>query len=180
MFNTDKKINIPKEFTLFGHKYDVVIKKDLFETEGCYGDADEDLKQIRLQDVGEVVKKIEDGDHIIESKVTITENCVIETFFHEVTHIILDAMGETQLSENEKFDFKDNVKFFLSIITKVTICHHLLCVSRFPCLFQNQQFPNSSTTNALTSTSVLSSSEFCTFLVTTRVAAWSNASIFES
>lgn len=103
MFNTDKKLNIPKEFSLFGHKYDVVIKKDLFENEGCYGDADEDLKQIRLQDVGEVVKKIEDGDHVLEAKINITENSVIETYFHEMTHIILDSMGENELSENEKF-----------------------------------------------------------------------------
>jgi hypothetical protein len=27
---------------------------------------------------------------------------VIETFFHEITHIILDAMGEDLASENEK------------------------------------------------------------------------------
>lgn len=103
MFNIDKKLNIPKEFTLFGHKYNVVIKKDLFETEGCYGDADEDLKQIRLQDVGEVVKKIEENGHVFKSTINITENAVTETFFHEITHIILDSMGETELSENEKF-----------------------------------------------------------------------------
>lgn len=102
MFNTDKKINIPKEFTLFGHKYNVVIKKDLFETEGCYGDADEDLKEIRLQDVGEVVKKIEEDGRQVELRMTITENTMIETFFHEIAHIVFDALGENDLSANEK------------------------------------------------------------------------------
>ena len=103
MFNTDKKINIPKEFTLFGHKYSVVIKKDLFETENCYGQADDDLKQILLQDLGEVKKKYEEDGVVIENKMTITEETMIETFFHEVVHIMLDASGEHELSENEKF-----------------------------------------------------------------------------
>lgn len=103
MFNKEKNINIPKYFTLLGHKYDVIIKKDLFETEGCYGNADEDLKLIQLQDVGVVKRKYEDNGKTIEHDVTITEEMVIETFFHEVVHIILDASGEEELSENEKF-----------------------------------------------------------------------------
>lgn len=103
MFNTDKKLKIPKEFSLFGHKYSVVIKKDLFETENCYGQADDDLKQILLQDVGEVKKKYEEDGAMIEHKFMITEEAMIETFFHEVMHIILDASGELELSENEKF-----------------------------------------------------------------------------
>lgn len=103
MLNPDKKINIPKEFTLFGHKYNVVIKNDLFETDGCYGDADEDLKQIRLQDVGEASRKNCGDVDMPDIKVKITENAVIETYFHEVTHIILDALGEEELSQNEKF-----------------------------------------------------------------------------
>ena len=103
MFNTDKKINIPKKFTLLGHKYDVVIKNDLFETDGCYGSADEDLKLIQIQNVGAVKRKYEENGKIVEMEVTITDEMVIETFFHEVMHIILDASGEEELSENEKF-----------------------------------------------------------------------------
>jgi hypothetical protein len=49
VFNTEKRLNIPKEFTLFGHKYKVQMENDLFEKEDCYGCADEDLKLIRLQ-----------------------------------------------------------------------------------------------------------------------------------
>lgn len=103
MFNPDKKINIPKNFTLFGHKYSIVIRKDLFETEDCYGTADEDLKVIELQDVGTVKRKYEENGKLCESEIVITEQILIETLFHELMHIILDATGEEQLSENEKF-----------------------------------------------------------------------------
>lgn len=103
MFNTDKTLNIPQKFTLLGHQYTVVIKKDLFETESCYGNADEDLKLIQLQDVGVVKRKYEENGRLVENEVIITKEMVIETFFHEVMHIILDASGEEELSENEKF-----------------------------------------------------------------------------
>lgn len=103
MFDQNKKLNIPKNFILFGHKYTVVIKKDLFETEGCYGNADEDLKLIQLQGEGVVKRKYEENGNTFESDMTITNEMVIETFFHEVMHIVFDAMGEEELSENEKF-----------------------------------------------------------------------------
>lgn len=102
MFNQDKKIKIPKEFILLGHKYSVVLEEDLFEKENCYGNADEDLKLIRIQNVGTVSRKyLEDGIEK-EVNVNITENTVIETFFHEVMHIVFDATGEEALSENER------------------------------------------------------------------------------
>lgn len=103
MFNPDKKTTIPSDFTLFGHKYVVRLENDLFENEGIYGDADEDVKMIRLQNVGEVVRRYEENGRVHETKVTITQETLAETFFHEVVHIILDASNETELSENEKF-----------------------------------------------------------------------------
>jgi hypothetical protein len=103
VLNPNKKINIPKEFTLLGHKYTVVIKKDLFETEDCYGNADEDLKLIQIQDLGEVTKRYKEDGKTVERKLIITEETMIETFFHEVVHIILDSTGELKLSQNEKF-----------------------------------------------------------------------------
>ena len=33
----------------------------------------------------------------------ISESSVIDTFYHEKVHVILDAMGEHELSKNEKF-----------------------------------------------------------------------------
>ena len=86
-----------------GHKYTVVIKKDLFETEDCYGNADEDLKLIQIQDLGEVTKRYKEDGKMVERKLIITEETMIETFFHEVVHIILDSTGELKLSQNEKF-----------------------------------------------------------------------------
>lgn len=104
MFTEDKTtLQIPNQFTLFGHRYTVVFDKDLYEKEGCYGTADDDFKLIRLQPPGEVLKRYEDDGVMKEEKFVITDNVVIETFFHEVNHIILDAIGENQLSENEKF-----------------------------------------------------------------------------
>ena len=103
MLNPNKKINIPKEFTLLGHKYNVVIRKDLFDKENCYGSADDDLKLIQIQDLGEVTKKYEEDGKMVERKLIITEETMIETFFHEVVHIILDATGESEMTENERF-----------------------------------------------------------------------------
>lgn len=103
MFDQNKKLNIPKNFILFGHKYTVVIKKDLFETENCYGNADEDLKLIQIQDLGEVTKRYKEDGKMVERKLIITEETMIETFFHEVVHIVLDSTGELKLSQNEKF-----------------------------------------------------------------------------
>lgn len=103
MFNQEKKIKIPSEFTLLGHKYTVIMSKDLFETESCYGNADEDLKLIKIQDVGTVIRRHEEDGKQVETPIVITEETIIETFFHEITHIILDATGDNELSENEKF-----------------------------------------------------------------------------
>lgn len=103
MLYSEKTLTIPTEFTLFGHKYKIVLEKDLITTESAYGTASEDLKLIRLQDVGDVLRTYTDEDGKKENvKLTITDETVIETFFHEITHIILSSMGDDKLSENEK------------------------------------------------------------------------------
>jgi len=33
----------------------------------------------------------------------INESAIIDTFYHEKVHVILDAMGEHEISQNEKF-----------------------------------------------------------------------------
>lgn len=104
MFTQTNPVRIPSEFMLLGHRYRVVMVDSLFETEGTYGTADDDMKQICLQTPGVVKKRYKDdvrGDVVDE--ITITPEILIETFFHEVTHIMLDAMGEDTLSENERF-----------------------------------------------------------------------------
>jgi hypothetical protein len=103
VFHPDKNFVIPNKFTLLGHRYEVVRLKNLFETEGCYGNADDDLKLIKLQEVGTVTKKYDEDGKQWTVDFVVTEETVMETFFHEVVHIILDATGETTLSENERF-----------------------------------------------------------------------------
>ena len=102
--NDPKKFRIPKEFTLFGHKYSVVLEDDLFSKQDCYGMADDDTKIINIQKCGNFVK-IRTGD--LENKsaveVKVTDEVMIETFYHELIHIILYALGEDDLSEKEKF-----------------------------------------------------------------------------
>lgn len=98
MGNDAKKFKIPKSFTLFGHKYEVILSDDLFASKNCYGVADDDTKSIIIQKSNKVVKTHEEGDEVYFQ---ITDEVVVETFYHEMTHIILDAIGETKLSENE-------------------------------------------------------------------------------
>jgi hypothetical protein len=103
VLNPDKIIKIPSEFTLLGHKYKVVMCNKLFEDEDCYGTADGDLKLIRLQSTGSVIRRYEEDGKSYENTLIITDDTLIETFFHELVHIILDATGEIELTENERF-----------------------------------------------------------------------------
>lgn len=103
MFNEQKSTRVPKEFTLFGHKYTIVFRDDLLEKEHCYGNFDEDLKVIEIQRIGMAKKVAEvDGEKVLVD-VNVTEKTFIETFFHEVVHCMLEASGEEKLSENERF-----------------------------------------------------------------------------
>ncbi len=102
MANDPKKFRIPKEFTLFGHRYVVVIEPDLFNTDEAYGTADDDEKKIRLQKLGPVTTHYEEDGVKKTTTIQITDEILIETFYHELMHIILDALGETELSQNEK------------------------------------------------------------------------------
>lgn len=103
MFNQEKTVRIPKEFVLFGHKYNVAFEDDLLEKTGCYGYTDDDLKIIRLQKLGDAKLIRTEENKTIEVIVPVTENVVIETFFHELVHTMLDSSGEDTLSENERF-----------------------------------------------------------------------------
>jgi len=103
LLTPDKNFRLPKEFTLLGHRYTVVLVKDLYEKEDCYGNADDDLKLIKIQDVGTVTKKYTEDGKQWEVQFVVTPETVMETFFHEVVHIILDATGEESLSSNERF-----------------------------------------------------------------------------
>ena len=85
------------------------MESDLFHNESCYGQADEDVKRIRIQKKGSVTRQDEEDEEddagnkkINLVSVEITDEVLIETFYHELSHIIFDALGEYELSQNEK------------------------------------------------------------------------------
>ena len=104
MANDPKNFRIPKEFTLFGSRYVVVMEDELLNKESCYGTADDDTKTIRLQKKGSVIRlhKDEETGELKPTPMEIEDSVVVETFYHELCHIILDALGECKLSKNEK------------------------------------------------------------------------------
>lgn len=108
MSNHPKTYRIPKSFVLFGHKYRVEYNDTTYYRDGAYGMADENKKLITLQsqvpiyDKQEIVD--EDGNKKeVKEYYTITDEKALETFFHELFHIVLDSLEEDQLSQNEKF-----------------------------------------------------------------------------
>lgn len=78
-------MNIPKRFKLLDHTIDVEVNNDLLAANNAYGTCNYVEKKVKIQNKG--IKKSQ-VDH---------------TFMHELVHLILDTMGETELKENEKF-----------------------------------------------------------------------------
>ena len=103
MANNPKKFKIPREFTLFGHKYVVEVVEDLFEKSNCYGTADEDLKKIHIQSKKTLKRTIKENGKEIHHNLEMTDENFVETYYHELIHIILDALGEERLSKKEPF-----------------------------------------------------------------------------
>lgn len=95
-------IEIPKSFQLLGHTYKVEILENLYEDHDAYGDCDVEKKLVRLQKIG-TVKRINKKTGEIIDTVEITPDDFMETFFHELTHVILYSMGEERLFSNERF-----------------------------------------------------------------------------
>ena len=104
MANDPKTFRFPKQFTLFGHKYQVEFVSDLYHTDHAYGYIDDDTKLIRIQSSGTLKKEVIDkktGKSCIEFEVS--DTLVLETFFHEMVHAILYSMDQNKLSANEAF-----------------------------------------------------------------------------
>ena len=94
-------IEIPKSFQLLGHTYTVEISEKLYEDEDIYGDCDIEKKLIRLQQVGSVTRldrKTKKTDTVV-----ITDEDLLDTFYHELVHVILYSMGEYKLHNDERF-----------------------------------------------------------------------------
>lgn len=83
------KLRIPKEFKLFGTTVKVVFDNNRMNQGNKYGEADYSTQQITLSTtIG--VKPL-------------SEDRIMDCYYHEKVHMILEAMKETDLSENEKF-----------------------------------------------------------------------------
>jgi hypothetical protein len=82
------EMRIPKRFKLFGTTIKVIIDNNIDDS-NTIGISEFTKAQIRIAE--------KDSEDIF------TKDTIIDTFYHERTHSILDAMGEHKLSCNEKF-----------------------------------------------------------------------------
>lgn len=82
-------MKIPRTFKLFGTTVNVVWNNKRLNDKGVYGLHDYGKSEITLSE--------------IEGTEELSEDRIMDTFYHERTHSILDAMNEQELSSNEKF-----------------------------------------------------------------------------
>jgi len=82
-------MKIPKRYKLFGTTVNVVWDNKRLNDKGVYGLCSYSKSEITLSTI-----------HGVEE---LSEDLVMDTFYHERTHSILDAMNEQDLSSNEKF-----------------------------------------------------------------------------
>lgn len=83
------KMKIPKKFKLFGTTINIVWDNKRLNDKSVYGLFDYSKSEITLSTT-----------HGTED---LSENRIMDTFYHERTHAILNAMSEDELSSNEKF-----------------------------------------------------------------------------
>ena len=82
-------MNIPKEFKLLGHTINVVINNDRMQDKNALGHCSPDYITITL------ATKTDGKD--------LSESVIGHTYYHELVHMILHTMGESELYKNEKF-----------------------------------------------------------------------------
>jgi rRNA pseudouridine-1189 N-methylase Emg1 (Nep1/Mra1 family) len=83
------KVRIPKRFKLFATTVEVVWDNKKCDDLGAYGQADYGSSQIILATTN--------------GAYSLSKDKIIDTYYHERTHHILNAMQETELCKNEKF-----------------------------------------------------------------------------
>jgi len=82
-------MKIPKKFKVFASTINVSYESTRLSNEGILGDCSFTDSKITICN---------------EYKGETINDCVMtDTFYHEKIHIVLDAMGEHELSKNEKF-----------------------------------------------------------------------------
>lgn len=82
-------MKIPKKFKLFATTYNIVWDNKRLNDKQSYGLSDYSKSQITLSTTIGVEE--------------LSEDKIMDTFYHEKVHAILDMMHERELSENEKF-----------------------------------------------------------------------------
>lgn len=82
-------MKIPKKFKLFGTTYKVLWDNQRMNDKQYYGLCDSSKSEITLS----TTKGLDE----------LSEDLIVDTWYHERTHAILDMMNEYELSENEKF-----------------------------------------------------------------------------
>ncbi len=80
---------IPKTFQLLGHTIRVVVRDDLWEMAEAHGRWIKHKHLIELQR-----PNAQNG---------MTNSFLVQTFWHEVMHAILDNIGKENLSDDEQF-----------------------------------------------------------------------------
>lgn len=83
------KNKIPKKFKLFASTITIKYENTRLSNESIHGDVDFSDNKISL--CSEYKGK------------PLSPSIIKDTFYHEKVHIILDSMGEHELSNNEKF-----------------------------------------------------------------------------
>lgn len=98
--------SIPKSFDLMGHTITVVIRPDLWEMADAHGRWIKHKHLIELQKPDKI-----NG---------MTHSFLVQTFWHEVVHAILDNIGGTKLSEDE------------NLVDQIGQCIHQVLKTRKP------------------------------------------------
>lgn len=94
--------SIPKHFHLAGQKILVEQVSDLVERQDCWGKWIPTSNTILLQSI--------DDKH--------PKDVVLQAFFHEAFHAILDILGHTEWSSNEVFVEQVSQLFYQMLKTK--------------------------------------------------------------
>lgn len=82
-------MSIPKSFKLFGTTIKIAWDNDLCNHKSQYGESSYSESKITLSEVHGILK--------------LSEDKIMDTFYHEKVHMILDTMNERDLSGNERF-----------------------------------------------------------------------------
>lgn len=85
----DNKLKIPKSFKVFGTTINVVWDNKRMNNHANYGIADYGRSEIVLSTT--------------QGQDDLSNDRIMDTYYHEKVHTLLDAMNERELSSNEKF-----------------------------------------------------------------------------